>query len=129
MKSLNKKIVLLLFFLNALYGEYANNYSEGLTGAIKEHKRLFIVIYDEKNYESNSYYDMLKQNNSLIDKINTSYKIVFLEKNRDEYPKRYQTKFPTTTFLITPPSEIEDEMIIGYVNPSKLLRIALADEI
>ena len=128
MTSFNKRFFLTLLFSTLLFGDIATKYAEGLTKAIQTNKKLFILVYDTKSTQARNYYDRLTNDEDLLMKLSHHYQLVILDKNSEQFPKRYLTKYPITTFLITPPSEIEDEMILGAVNPIKLLRIAVPTE-
>lgn len=125
-----KSLVLLFLFFSTLFAqplEMLTSYDDAIEKAIKEKKRVLMLIYSDYCPWCDKMQEKTLNNEKVITFINKDFIFVKINREKGEYPKEFIPRFIPTTYLIEPKSEEEVYALYGYKTAKQFLH-ELSDE-
>jgi len=95
-----------------------NNYKEAVEIAKEQKKPLFILFTKENCRWCKKLKLDLIEKNDLKDRLQEEFIVLYLDKNRDEFPPKYKIEGVPSVFLVSENEDIYTQ-IIGYHKDSK----------
>ncbi len=118
LKKILLAIPLLFGIANSTPLAIYSNYSKTIEIAKKENKPIFILFSKPNCPWCKKLKSKILTTKDIYKRLEKEYIVLFLDKNRDIYPKKYKVQATPTVFLISPTEEIYTE-IIGYHKNSR----------
>ena len=90
-----------------------SDYNQTIEIAKKENKPIFILFSKENCQWCKKLKSKILTTKDISQRLQSEYIVLFLDKDRDNYPKQYKIDAVPTVFLISPTEEIYTQ-IVGY---------------
>lgn len=125
-----KNFILLFLVSSILFAhplEMLTSYEKAINKAIKENKRVLMLIYSDSCSWCDKMQKKTLSNEKVIEFIHKDFVFVKINREKGKYPKEFTPRFIPTTYLIEPKSQEEIYALYGYKTATQFL-YELSDE-